>query len=71
MTLYRTITRRAYSIIGAATTIVYMMSMFGINNTLYSLALSFIERLIGPHLTASPFTAMLSNLPRINRRFNS
>lgn len=45
MTLYRTVLGRAYRMLGAGTTVIYMMAMFGINNTLYSMALSTLPRL--------------------------
>ena len=72
MTMHRILPKRAYSLFGAATTVIYMMAMFGINNTLYSLALSTVERIITTHAATSPLAPALSNLSRLlSRRYSA
>ena len=72
MTMHRLLPKRAYSLFGAATTLIYMMAMFGVNNTLYSLALSSMERAITSHAATSPLASTLSSATRLlTRRINS
>ena len=72
MTMQRLVPARAYGLFGAATTIIYMMAMFGFSNTLYSLALSTAERAISTHAGNTPLASTLSSLTRLlTRRLNA
>lgn len=71
MNMHRSLTTRAYSLFGAATTVIYMMAMFGVNNTLYSLGLSALERAITNCAAGTPVASALSHLSRLmSRRFS-